>query len=368
MNFLDEPAAISDFLRSLHGVSAVAVDTEFMWQHTYRPIPALLQFSSGGRTALIDATRLEDAEALRILLEDRDTLKILHSCEQDLLVFHMLCGGRISPVFDTQVAHAFSGGPLQASYAKLAAELLGLTIEKDEQNSDWLRRPLTDKQLAYAANDVLHLEAAQASLVQRLKASGRAAWFKEESRRFDTADIYNTDKPEDTWLKLSFAPFLTRKDLPLARELCAWRESTAVKVDLRPRRLLTDDQIGDIVRHKPATLQALAQTPEIHEKVLKRHGAEILAVLDAAAKLPLDNLPPLPISDRLDKTMKDKFDAFAKDLDAAALEVKLDPSLLASRGRLRAAMAAWLAGQPYVEPQGWRAEILMPVYQRHLPK
>ena len=51
--------------------------------------------------------------------------------------------------------------------------MLGVDISKQQQMSDWGAAELTDKQLDYAASDVLHLHALKDKLDERLAREGR---------------------------------------------------------------------------------------------------------------------------------------------------------------------------------------------------
>ena len=84
-------------------------------------------------------------------------VKVMHACDEDLEMLQLVTGVQPSPVFDTQLAAAFSGHGASLSYGGLVKTLLGVTVEKDETRSNWRQRPLSPDQLRYAELDVTYL-------------------------------------------------------------------------------------------------------------------------------------------------------------------------------------------------------------------
>src|SRR4029078_10930047 len=84
---------------------------------------------------------------------------------------------------DTQIASAFAGLQDQIGYGRMIHQLLGITIDKGSQFTDWKRRALSDAQLRYALDDVRHLPRAWGELRGRLERTGRLDWAREESDR-----------------------------------------------------------------------------------------------------------------------------------------------------------------------------------------
>jgi ribonuclease D len=177
----------------LHSADRLALDTEFMREKTYHPQLCLVQIGTDADCYLFDPLAPLDLAPLHALLQDRGKLKILHAARQDLEVL-LLTGGAVpGPLFDTQVAAAFLGFPPQVGYAELVARQLGHSIDKGQTRTDWSRRPLTDAQLAYAADDVRHLLTLHTELETALLAKGRAGWVAEETAACENPALYRTD-------------------------------------------------------------------------------------------------------------------------------------------------------------------------------
>src|SRR6187551_2092812 len=168
--WIDRPDALAAAAaRWQAGAADVALDTEFVFERTYRPRLGIVQICVAGEIALIDAVRIPDLSALGPLLAAPARRKLLHSGSGDLPILRRAGGAPLRGLFDTQIAAAFAGLGPSLSYAALIRELFAIELPKHETRTDWLRRPLSAAQLRYAAEDVLHLGAAAAELERRLR-------------------------------------------------------------------------------------------------------------------------------------------------------------------------------------------------------
>ena len=137
--------------------SAVALDTEFMRISTYYPKLGLIQLYDGERVSLIDPLSITDFSPFVELLRDQQVTKILHACNEDLLVFLQEFDALPQPMMDTQIMARFLGFANSAGLAKLVLHYLGIEMDKGATRTNWLKRPLSPVQLQYAAGDVWYL-------------------------------------------------------------------------------------------------------------------------------------------------------------------------------------------------------------------
>ena len=151
--WIDRPDQLAAAVARWGGAAAIAVDTEFVFERTYRPRLGIIQLAAGDEIALVDAVRLRDLSPLAAVLGGGPR-KILHSGSGDLPILRRATGAAVGPVFDTQIAAAFAGLGTGLSYAALVKTLFGIELAKHETRTDWLRRPLSADQLRYAAEDV----------------------------------------------------------------------------------------------------------------------------------------------------------------------------------------------------------------------
>ena len=225
----------------------VALDTEFVFERTYRPRLGIVQIAVAGEIALIDAVRIPDLSALGPLLADPARRKLLHSGSGDLPILRRAGGAALRGLLDTQIAAAFAGLGPSLSYAALVKTLLGVELAKHETRTDWLRRPLSPDQLRYAAEDVEYLPAVAADLEERLRVLGRLEWALEDSATLATLDG-DTPDPEVAWRRVKGLDRLPASARAVARSLAAWREREADRLDLARPFLLRDETLLAIAK------------------------------------------------------------------------------------------------------------------------
>lgn len=163
----------------LTGTSALAVDTETMGLITHRDRLCVVQISDGtGDEHLVrfNPGSYYDAPNLKAILGDPSREKIYHFGRFDLAAIHYYLGVMAGPVFCTKIASKLTRTYTDRHGLKnLVEELLGESISKQQQSSDWGGPVITDPQRDYAASDVRYLHRLRAELATRLEREGRTA-------------------------------------------------------------------------------------------------------------------------------------------------------------------------------------------------
>lgn len=302
----------------------VTIDSEFKWISTYAPIAALIQIGTADEVFLFDPTEIKDFTSFKNFLEAKNCIKIFHSCSQDLILFSHMCGAVTAPIFDTQVAFAFLNRKHQISYGGLVLELTGKELSKGSQRSDWLRRPLSPTQLEYAKNDVTWLYKCYENLLSRLKEVQRYKWVLNECEQFSDERQYEPLKPEDTYKSLKGVGRLNRDQLAVMRELCAWREKEAIKVNLRPRRLLSEETLFSAAYKVPKSAHDLKSCKGINSMTMKYYSQVILNCIDIGASLDEAQKPaliekrvPSKNEERITQKLYEFIDSLGERLDIA---------------------------------------------------
>ncbi|KGQ20754.1 Ribonuclease D [Lysobacter dokdonensis DS-58] len=315
--------------RLAHRPTRVGLDTEFIRERTYWPQLALVQIAlddADGHPQILLVDTLRDGmnAALAPMLADPAVLKVMHSASEDIVAFKRACGVAPTPLFDTQIAAGLAGIGAGMGYQRLVQEMLGVTLAKGEQRSDWLRRPLSDAQLQYAADDVVHLDALYRALSDKLDDLGRRAWLDEDSARL----AQGADEAGERWphLALRAAQFLDTPGQHRLLRLLRWRDAYARSSD-RPRSWILDNELAT----------TLARTPPIDRDALKRQLDAIpkspRSLVDAlwnalTTPLPDEAESPPPRSEERDKAALRKL----QDMTAqVASELGLPDGVLASR-------------------------------------
>lgn len=115
----------------------------------------LVQLSTRERVWIVDPLALASLEPLRPVLERAAPLKVIHYSVFEERVLGAI-GFSLTGVFDTWEASRRKHG-LQAlgghTLSAVCERELGVAIDKSEQASSWAARPLSRRQLHYAAVD-----------------------------------------------------------------------------------------------------------------------------------------------------------------------------------------------------------------------
>lgn len=282
---VDTAEKLEDCVRELKGARLIGLDTEFVGEHSYYPRLALIQLWARGVVYLIDPLTIADLTPLAAPLSHPKCVILMHDAEIDTQVVHRATGATLPLPFDTQLAAAFVGLPECSGLATLAATLLGCRLSKGQQVSDWLKRPLAEKQLRYAAEDVWHLDELHRVLSRKLRRLDRVEPFMEEllERRARWLSPLDLEQKFKGFLE---APSLSERQFLALKSLLYWRERTAQERDVPRRHVLADESVTLLAMGLPQSVEELKGYRQVSERALKRHGEEILALLREAARAP----------------------------------------------------------------------------------
>ncbi|AIF48383.1 ribonuclease D [Dyella japonica] len=350
------------WLAELPDDAALGFDTEFMRRNTFYPQLALLQLGWNGRYALVDPVAFDIGDALAPLIGNGNAVTVMHSASEDLEALSPLLPHGPRQLFDTQIAAAFVGMGLGISYRALVAELVGAELDKGETRSDWLQRPLTDSQRAYATLDVVYLKPVHEQLAERLAQRDRAAWHAEDCERLKQRACYREGDPQPQRSFRSASDWRPEQRA-LLRRVLLWRDRSARTLD-RPRPwLLEDATVMSLVQHLPRSANELDERTRGQRALRSPQRVELLEVLqraiDADEVDATEAIPESPQGDakRALATMKDCVDKRATELDLPA-------GLLCPRKVLEeyVVTAEW---PDFLE--GWRREMLFEPLSRLLP-
>ena len=298
--YIDNDEALAHFCATLDQASYCAIDTEFIRESTYYAELALIQIGSGENLACIDPLAITDFTPFADLLVKPDLLKLFHSCSQDLEILYQKFGAVPTPIFDTQLAAAVLGYNHQISYADLVQQVSGVVLEKKHTRANWMRRPLSQDELDYAMDDVRYLLTVYERLQEQLRTSRRDGWMEKDLRALTDPARYEVDVSQ-VWKRLKGVLKLKGEKLQIVSDLCRWREELAQRQN-RPRRwIVKDDTLIELARQKPESEADLSSIPELQEKTIRRHGAELLAIVARAADIDPADWPQHDKVNNLDK-------------------------------------------------------------------
>jgi ribonuclease D len=356
-----ELVALADRVRA---AGRLALDTEFVWERTYRPTLGVVQIATDDTCAILDATALPDLSALFPLLRDPDVPVVLHGGGQDLEILALLMGEPMRGVVDTQVEAAFLGYGLQVGLSMLLERVLKVRIRKDQTYTDWVRRPLQPEQLAYARADVVHLLALHDRLRGDLASRGRMAWVEEELKRLEDAARYQTVADEERFRAVKGWQRLDANELAVLRELAAWREKAARRANIRPNFIANDVVLVTLASRSVEHVEELRGVRGLSAGTVDRHGRAIVSAIRTGRACPKEKWPSPPDRVRRQAPPSGLVALLRAAVQAVADRDELAAEVIASARDLDALVARATmkgTGDEDSEPallQGWRRKLV----------
>ena len=359
MPLINTPNALETLVNRALDAPCVGIDTEFVWEQTYYPRLGIIQVGfSENDCHLIDAVTLSDLSPLGALIANRHTVKILHDAQQDLWILRRITDAIPCNIFDTRCAAGFAGLSSTLSLGNLLRMRLNIQLPKTETRTDWLRRPLSDNQHAYALNDVRYLPALREHLLTDIQRRDRENWLAEELRQYDVAKLYDDRAPEEQYTRVKGTGRLSRRDMVIVRELAAWREKKARQVD-RPRAwIIRDDALVQIARRKPQSIQSLKRLRGIPRSAINQYGNSLLNAVQRGLAIDEKNCPPISPPERPNPFDDARLDLAMAFLRGQCLSEGIDITMVASRSEVKEFISRKKNATDNPLHTGWRYEFL----------
>jgi ribonuclease D len=350
-------AAIKTLVERALKAPRVAIDTEFIWERTFYPKLGIIQVGFSERDCeLIDALALPTLPYLGELLASTHTEKILHDAQQDLSILSRITGVCPKTIFDTRRGAGFSGLPSTTSLLALLRDVMNIEIPKTETRSNWLRRPLTENQIAYALNDVRFLPELRDVLVEQATAAGNGDYLREEMQLFDAPDFYRELSPNAIFNRMKMGR-LKADESAILQGLVEWREKVARTRDMPRGHILRDAELIALARHKPDSRAALSRIEKLPQAAATRYATQLLEIVatstSASQQSPDRNMQG---ASRLPRELQSKVPARIEAMQKAATDAAIDPALVASKAAMTALIAAEHATpqKTHALQTGWR--------------
>jgi ribonuclease D len=358
---IDTAAQLEEMVEDLAAnQQCLAVDTEFVWERTYYPALGIVQVGTAdGQVFLVDAAALDDLAPLGRLLSEPRIVKILHDAQQDLTILRRATGAYPRNIFDTRCAAAFAGLTSTMSLRDLLQELLDIELSKTETRADWLRRPLSEAMISYAAEDVLYLPRARQVLLERVEKRGRLEWLHDELDGFDRDVLYDERDPEIQYLRVKGGGRLGQRELAVLRQLTAWREHEARGRD-RPRsHIASDTLLLHLAQRRPRRIDDMSGLRDMSSRKAGQYGEAMLQAIGIALDLPVEQCPT-PLRRRRDEAvLRQKLGHAIDHLRSRSEAMEMDPPFVASRAELKALVRDPAAtGEDHRLLRGWRRDFL----------
>lgn len=357
---ITQDGALRDVCENARKVSAIALDTEFVRTRTYYPQVGLIQMYDGNTVVLIDPLSITDWAPFRDLLLDKNVTKYVHAGSEDMEVFLNTFGVLPEPLIDTQILAAFCGRPMSWGFAAMVEEFTGTALDKSESRTDWLARPLTERQCVYAAADVWYLLPITTTLMAETDASGWLPAALDEcrlmmQRRGEVQD------PAEAWRDITNAWQLRTRQLACLKLLAQWRLNKARERNLAVNFVVREEHLWSVARYMPSSLGELdtlglsGSEIRFHGKTLLGMVAEAQAMSEGELPEPLLNLMDMPGYRKAFKDIKTLVQEVSKEKGVSA-------ELLASRRQINQLLNwHWALKPQRGVPEmmaGWRGELM----------
>lgn len=325
---IQSDADLLNLLTELRQSGSFAYDSEFIGESSYHPRLCLIQVATINRIALIDPLSDIDLMPFWQLLSDPAVEKIVHAGAQDVEPVARLSGQPARNVLDTQIMAGFCAMAYPTSLAKLIGELTGVSLEKGLTFTFWEQRPLSNKQMRYAADDVRYLPAAAIELKKRLEKTGHTGWARAECNQLCDPQNYGFN-PETAVEKVRGAGGLEPRELNVLRELVLWRDAMAREVNLPARSFLRDEVLIDLCRVMPRKKEQFNKIRNLPRPVIERHADVLMVLIERGASASTDGVEVLR---GIEPTPTERFQADALWTMAQAICIgqSIDPALVTS--------------------------------------
>lgn len=323
--------ALQALMARLSGAACIALDTEASSFHRFHERIGLIQLSDRTHTWLVDPLALPDMGALGKLLGTEGNETVIHDADYDLRLLKRMYGFRVRHIFDTLIAAELVNEP-ELGLASLMKKHFGIQLDKRYQKADWTKRPLTPGMLEYAAMDTRHLIALRDLLAERLEQLGRMAWAEEEFGLLTEVPFQVHDDHTPGFLRIKGAKALRPKEMAILRELHAWRDSVAERIDRAPFMVLGNEVMLALSRQPVASAAELSTLKGIGPSIMEKHATDILAALDRGQAVPKEQWPRPERPKRLprDPEFDERFKRLKAERDNLAVRFDLRPGIVAA--------------------------------------
>lgn len=374
IEYVNNSIALNELCKGWQKEKILAIDTEFERTSTFYARIGLLQIADRNSCYIIDPLLIDDWSAFTELLLNPECTFVIHSCSEDLNLLQTFLGCLPASIFDTQIAAAFLGIGFSVSYQALVENLLGIEVAKDETRSDWIKRPLSEKQILYAATDVRYLLQIRDLLGSQLEQKRMSAWLQAECSQQLSAARGVEDKSnwESLYASINNAWRLDTQGLQALQRLCFWREQKARERNM-PRNWIAKDNdllnlcflISSTLKTGALNLELLANAEGVDHRFLARNSRELMALLSGESALRDVELSLLnkPLNKPLSAPLRKKLKLCQQAVNAKAGELGIAPELLGRKKYLLQLIRSFEHTDKLQwegELSGWRREVLEP--------
>jgi ribonuclease D len=329
---IDTAPALHAVLPLLAPHTRIPIDTEADSLHCYFEKLCLIQISVPGHDLLIDPLAGVPLDPLFDALAGKEL--IIHGADYDLRLLRRVGFTVTAPVFDTMIAARLCGIE-EFSLAALIKRYFEVQLTKASQKANWARRPLSPQMAEYAVKDTHYLLEIASILEAELARLDRIEWFRQSCTKAVAASAITKERdPEEVW-RITGSKDLKGRASAILRALWHWREEEAKAIDRPTFHILHSEQLIEAAGRLDRGLEV--DFSQLHGARRRR----FFEAVENAKALPEEEWPKIIRKPRPRPTRdeEERFRALKTKRDAAAAELKLDPSLIAPKSMLESLAA-----------------------------
>jgi ribonuclease D len=230
LEYIQSTSELTRIVEFLSNCNEIALDLEFdRNRFSYGFNICLIQMHGLNKTIIVDplAKNINLSLLFKNIFENEKILKVIHSPLEDISLLQSL-GCFPKNIFDTERCARLLNYPF-TSLSLLVFEILGIELDKSDQKSNWLKRPLTSSQLVYAQNDVLHLLKLKDALYKKVIDKGIVEWMNEENLYW--SQYRYIPKSDNSLVSKRDEKMLSKYELYLFNSLLSIREKYAKAIN-----------------------------------------------------------------------------------------------------------------------------------------
>ena len=306
----------------------VVLDLEADSLHRYRERLCLIQYADEQGVEIIDPLALN--EEMQPFCEWLTGAEVwMHGADYDMSLLMGAYGVLPKLILDTQVAARLLGHE-QFGLASLVEHYFGITLSKKNQKADWGRRPISPDMERYAQDDVIYMLDMADLMVEELRRLDRYDWFLESCEFNMMRARQSKHLPRVPW-RIKGSGKLERRGLAALRQLWRWREMEAEIIDRPPFKVCLNEDLlrwsEQIQNFNPVS--PMPHGPSPRTALFRRALREIFSMDE-------EEYPLLLTRKRKTSPLHPEsvIDGLIEKRDAIAVELGIDPALVASRAQL----------------------------------
>lgn len=354
---IEDDAALVEFFAEIERTGGphpirCAVDTEADSLHSYREKLCLVQFHAAGRNALIDPLTIQDLTPLMDFLKKAEVW--MHGADFDMQMLQRTFGELPEMIFDTQIVARLIGYQ-KFGLAALIEDVFGVALSKSSQRADWGMRPLTEKMMGYAVNDVLYLLPLADHLLARLRELGREDWFVQSCADAQRVFVERPARGEDDYWRITGWGKLKPQGLAFLRALWRWRDAEAERLDRPAFKVSNNETLLKMARQLQDEGSA-----EIPHRLRSEPRKQLMAAIDGARALGKEDWPARKprLTGRPRQEDEKAFNALRDHRNAVAASLNIDETLLGTRSILEILSVRPGEAKDLLMP--WQYDLLFP--------